>query len=99
MGIWGEAAGALIVPTPTLPRKYPTPMSPQIQYKYNTNAIANTNTKQKGRDFSRLPHCTQIPHTYVPTNPTSHAFHKSHPIFQTNTLHFFCTMKPSVTRR
>ena len=26
-GIWGEAAGALIVPTPTLPHKYPTPMS------------------------------------------------------------------------
>ena len=40
MGIWGEAAGALIVPTPTLPANTPH----LCLHKYNTNT--NTNTIQ-----------------------------------------------------
>ena len=35
MGIWGEAAGAIIVPTPTLPANTPH----LCPHKYNTNTI------------------------------------------------------------
>ena len=74
-GIWGEAAGALIVPTPTLTHKYPTPMSLS---RHNTIQIPY---KYKYKYHTSTPHLcwgVNCPNSHTSTN-TPHLCHlKSH---------------------
>ena len=74
-GIWGEAAGALIVPTPTLTHKYPTPMSLS---RHNTIQIPY---KYKYKYHTSTPHLcwgVNCPDSHTPINTPHLCPHKSH---------------------